>query len=38
VESERRYILAKQAKPCATDWKYFWNGVWNIIFNRARSN
>jgi len=38
VGSERRYILAKQAKPCATDWKYFWNGVWNIIFNRARSN
>jgi lipopolysaccharide/colanic/teichoic acid biosynthesis glycosyltransferase len=38
VESERRYILAKQAKPFSTDWKYFWRGVWNILFNRARSN
>lgn len=37
VESERRYILAKHKKPFATDWKYFWTGVWNIIFVRARS-
>lgn len=37
VESERRYILAKLEKPFATDWKYFWSGLWNIIFGRARS-
>ncbi len=38
VESERRYILAKMKKPLATDFKYFWIGVWNIIVKRARSN
>ncbi len=37
VESERRYILAKQQKPFTTDWKYFWRGFWNILFIRARS-
>ena len=38
VESERRYIQEKLNKPLATDWKYLWTGVWNILFNRARSN
>jgi len=38
VDSERRYIQAKMAKPFATDWKYFWHGVWNILVKRARSN
>jgi hypothetical protein len=38
VESERRYLLAKQQKPFSTDWRYLWHGVWNILFNRARSN
>jgi lipopolysaccharide/colanic/teichoic acid biosynthesis glycosyltransferase len=38
VESERQYILKKQKKPFTTDWKYFWTGAWNILFNRARSN
>ncbi len=38
VESERRYIQKKLAKPLATDWKYLCTGVWNILFNRARSN
>ena len=37
VESEKRYIQAKKGKPFLTDWKYFWKGVWNIIFNHARS-
>ena len=37
VESERKYIQAKMGKPFLTDWKYFWKGVWNIIFNHARS-
>jgi len=37
VESEKRYIQAKMEKPFLTDWKYFWKGVWNIIFNHARS-
>ncbi len=38
VESERRYILRKMERPFITDWKYFWRGVWNILFNHARSN
>jgi len=37
VESEKRYIQAKMEKPFLTDWKYFWKGMWNIIFNHARS-
>lgn len=37
VESERLYIQKKTQKPFVTDWKYFWSGVWNILFNRARS-
>lgn len=37
VESERIYIQQKQKKPFATDWKYLWLGVGNILFNRARS-
>lgn len=38
VESERRYIQQKSAKPFFTDWKYFWKGAWNILINKARSN
>lgn len=38
VESERRYLLQKLEHPFATDWKYFWKGVWNILVKRARSN
>jgi hypothetical protein len=38
VESERRYLMQKLEKPLATDWKYFWKGVWNILVKRARSN
>ena len=37
VESERRYLQKKAVKPFATDWSYFWKGVWNILFKRARS-
>jgi len=38
VESERRYLLQKLEHPFATDWKYFWKSVWNILVKRARSN
>ncbi len=38
VESERRYLQQKLQRPFATDWKYFWHGVWNILINKARSN
>ncbi|PKN78878.1 MAG: hypothetical protein CVU48_06995 [Candidatus Cloacimonetes bacterium HGW-Cloacimonetes-1] len=38
VESERRYILQKLEKPFATDWKYFWKAVYNILIKRVRSN
>lgn len=37
VESERRYLQKKSAKPFATDWCYLWKGVWNILVKRARS-
>jgi len=36
-ESERRYLEAYLQKPFATDWKYFWGIVGNIIFRRKRS-
>ena len=38
VESERRYLRQKLARPFWTDWKYFWKGAWNILVNKARSN
>ena len=36
-ESERRYLEAYLKKPFATDWRYFWGIVWNILFRRKRS-
>ncbi len=36
-ESERRYLEAYLAKPFATDWRYFWGIVGNILFHRKRS-
>jgi lipopolysaccharide/colanic/teichoic acid biosynthesis glycosyltransferase len=37
-ESENRYLDASAQKPFATDFKYFWKAVYNIIFKKARSN
>ena len=36
-ESERRYLEAYLKHPFATDWKYFWGIVVNIIFNKKHS-
>ena len=36
--SERRYIEAYQAHPFATDWRYFWGTVGNILFKHKRSH
>ena len=36
-ESERRYLEAYLKRPFATDWKYFWGIVGNILFNRKHS-
>ena len=36
-ESERRYLEAYLKHPFATDWKYFWGIVANIIFNKKHS-
>ena len=36
-ESERRYVEAYLKHPFATDWRYFWGIVGNIIFNRKHS-
>lgn len=36
--SERRYIEAYHAHPFATDWRYFWGTVGNIIFRHKRSH
>ena len=35
--SERRYLEAYLKKPFATDWRYFWGIVGNIIFHRKHS-
>ena len=37
-ESERRYLEAYLKHPFATDWRYFWGIVGNIILRRKRSN
>ena len=37
-ESERRYIEAYHAHPFATDWRYFWGTVRNILFKHKRSH
>lgn len=36
-ESERRYMEAYLKAPFATDWRYFWGIVGNIIFNKKHS-
>lgn len=36
--SEERYIDAWHKRPFATDWKYFWGTVWNILFKKKRSH
>ena len=35
--SERRYLEAYLEKPFATDWRYFWGIVGNIVLHRKRS-
>lgn len=37
VESERKYLLAKQKKPFRTDVQYFFRAFFNIFFKKARS-
>lgn len=36
-DSERRYLEAYLQHPFATDWRYFWGIVGNIVFRRKRS-
>lgn len=36
-DSERRYTEAFLKRPFATDWRYFWGTVGNIVFRGARS-
>ena len=36
--SERRYIEAYHGHPFATDWRYFWGTIKNILFKHKRSN
>ena len=36
--SERRYIEAYLKAPFATDWRYFWGSIYNILFRRKRSH
>ena len=36
-ESERRYLEAYLKAPFATDWRYFWGIIGNILFRRKRS-
>lgn len=36
--SERRYIEAYLKAPLATDWRYFWGSIYNILFRRKRSH
>lgn len=36
-ESERRYLEAYQEKPFATDWRYFWGIIGNILFHKKHS-
>ena len=37
-ESEKRYIEAYLKRPFATDWRYFWGTVGNILFKHKRSH
>lgn len=36
--SEKRYIEAYHKHPFATDWRYFWGTVGNILFRHKRSH
>ena len=36
--SEKRYIEAYHQRPFATDWRYFWGTVGNILFKHKRSH
>ena len=36
--SEKRYIEAYHEHPFATDWRYFWGTVGNILFKHKRSH
>ena len=36
--SEKRYIEAYLKRPFATDWRYFWGTVGNILFKHKRSH
>lgn len=36
-ESEMRYLEAYEKHPWLTDWRYFWQAVFNILFRRKRS-
>jgi len=36
--SEKRYIEACHLHPFATDWRYFWGAVGNILFKHKRSH
>lgn len=36
-DSERRYLEAYLKRPFATDWRYFWGIVGNILFHKKRS-
>ncbi len=38
MESERRYLKAKQNAPFSTDVKYFFKAMFNILFRKARSH
>ncbi len=38
METEMRYLEAYEKHPFLTDWKYFWKAVYNIVFQKARSN
>lgn len=37
LESEKRYILARENHPVSTQIKYFFKAMYNIIFKKARS-
>ncbi|MCK9557388.1 MAG: sugar transferase [Candidatus Cloacimonetes bacterium] len=37
-QTEKEYLQCYDKHPLATDWKYFWKSVWNILVKRARSN
>ena len=36
--SEKRYIEAYHKRPFATDWRYFWGTMGNILFKHKRSH